>query len=320
MKVTEETTLAQIISAIGGQQYAHMVNPLLQLPQFDLIGGKHSSELTLKELHSIAPDWNLVSIITGMQHLVDRCRETQVFYRYQEDDMTGIAAFPLQQRSKCVIICPGGGYMNVCAVAEGYPLVAHLNSMGYAAFVVHYRTNANAMAPNPMDDLACAVQYIHDHADAWNVDIEDYAVMGFSAGGHLAASFGTTSLGYLHYGLPKPKCVILGYPVITMGVFTHEGSCEMLLGKHADAQSRTQYSVEMQVNKGYPHTFLWQCEQDPVVPVENSRLLEEALKQWEIPCHCEFFPGKAHGWGLAVGTEAQGWLERAVKVWQDDMP
>ena len=102
------------------------------------------------------------------------------------------------------IICPGGGYRRVCNFIEGYPYAKKLNAMGYHAIVVFYRVNVLARYPAPQDDLARAVRTVHAKAGEWKLDMTGYSVWGSSAGGHLAASFGTKAMGYEHYGLPKP--------------------------------------------------------------------------------------------------------------------
>lgn len=128
------------------------------------------------------------------------------------------------------VICPGGGYSMVCSFVEGMPFAKRLNEMGYSAFVVYYRTKDRARFPGPQDDLARAVKEILHRAEEWNLDTRGYSVWGASAGGHLAASFGTESMGYRKYGLPKPAALVLTYPVITMSDLTHPGTRANLLG------------------------------------------------------------------------------------------
>ena len=115
------------------------------------------------------------------------------------------------------IICPGGGYRRVCSFVEGHPFAKKLNALGYHAIVVYYRVNVLARYPAPQEDLARAVREVHAKAGQWNLDMRGYSVWGSSAGGHLAASFGTKNMGYARYGLPKPGALILVYPVVTMG-------------------------------------------------------------------------------------------------------
>ena len=92
------------------------------------------------------------------------------------------------------IICPGGGYRRVCSFIEGHPFAKKLNRMGYHAVVVYYRVRNLAVYPNPQDDLAKAVAFVHSKAGEWNLDMCGYSVWGSSAGGHLAASFGTDTM------------------------------------------------------------------------------------------------------------------------------
>ena len=141
--------------------------------------------------------------------------------------------------------------------------------------------------------------------------------MGFSAGGHLAASFGTQSLGYAHYGLPAPAALILSYPVVTMEEKTHAGSKNLLVGKNAAANMVQAYSIEKQITMNYPPSYVWQFDHDNMVPSDNSRMLVEAIRRYGSPCEYETFPGVSHGVGLGTDTPAEGWLERAVSFWQE---
>ena len=325
--ITVHSTLQEVMAnpMLKGKEY--MVDPGLDDFLAEALNGRRFSELKFEDYKTYLPDWIPEDIAEGMQYLLEKCEKKKVFYDiWTEEEMedepsrkkTGIAAFPLEEKKKFVLICPGGGYFSVCAQQEGYPLAKKLNEEGYAAFILQYRVAENAGYPNPMDDLAKAVSFILEHAEKFNVETEDYAVMGFSAGGHLAATFGTENAGYKKYGLPKPSAVILGYPVITMTEKTHPGSRENLLGKEnqTEASLKDFYSVEKHVTEAYPPVFVWQCEADSTVPAENSQMLVSELKKWGIPYLHEVFPGSAHGWGLGTATPAFGWLERAVEFWK----
>lgn len=215
------------------------------------------------------------------------------------------------------IICPGGGYASVCSFLEGRPYAKLLNKMGYAAIVVYYRVGEKAHFPAPQEDLARAVQEAIDHAEEWNIDMKNYSVWGSSAGGHLAASFGTESLGYKRYGLPKPAAIILTYPVITMGEKTHQGTRGNLLGKQADEELIRMYSVERQVTQDYPPTYIWCGDADQTVDPDNSRMLESALVDKGVRCQKREFTGVGHAVGVGKGTAAFGWLAEAVAFWKE---
>lgn len=96
-----------------------------------------------------------------------------------------------------------------------------------------------------------------------------------------------------------------------MEKFSYDGSRKNLLRSRKDLWDA--YSIEKQITENYPKTFVWQCNRDNTVPIENTRLLAEALKEHGVPYIYETFSSDAHGWGLATGTVAQGWLERAVQ-------
>ena len=224
--------------------------------------------------------------------------------------------FPGKPGAPFVMVVPGGGYAVVCSMFEGFPVANALNKMGYHAFVVDYRSGRDALAPNPQDDLAEAVRYVLDHATELGVSPEGYAVAGFSAGGHLAGSFGTKALGWHHYGLPCPAALFLSYPVVTTREHTHSDSCKNLLGQNWTQEDVRKWSLEAQMDRDTPPVYLWQCEADNVVSIQNSKLLYDHLKEFDVPCEYEVFPGRAHGWGLANGKAAEGWLGRAVAFWQ----
>ena len=210
------------------------------------------------------------------------------------------------------IICPGGGYRRVCSFVEGHPFAKALNKKGFHAIVVFYRVRELAAFPNPQDDLACAVREVYSHSKDWNLNMDGYSVWGSSAGGHLAASFGTDSMGYTRYDLPKPGSLVLVYPVVTMGTKTHLGSRNFLIGDHATEEVIRLTSVEQQVTENYPPTFLWWGDCDKTVDPENSRMLREALESHHIPCKCIEYQNVDHGVGLDKGLPCEGWFDEAV--------
>lgn len=310
------------------------LNTILKRPEFKAhkdsialmpgILGSLVNTLSMPALSKITGGtWNPESMADGLNHLSRLCSEQNCFCNiWSDEDIAAdktkveakLIAFPLPEKSRFVLICPGGAYMSVASIVEGFPAAKKLNELGYAAFVLKYRCGKHALAPNPMDDLAAALRLILDNADRFNIDPNQYTVMGFSAGGHLAASFGTESLGYVNYHLPKPANMVLAYPVITMGNKSHAGSVKNLLGTKNTHNSSLieKWSVEQHLTENYPPTFVWQCDHDNTVPVENTSMLAEGLRVKGVKVHYETFRSDAHGWGIAEGTPAEGWLERAV--------
>lgn len=228
---------------------------------------------------------------------------------------TQLYQFVLPQKAKFVLICPGGAYAMTSTLKEGFTVAKALNQKGYSAFVLKYRVKKDACQPNPQEDLAAAVAYILRHAERLSVEATGYTVMGFSAGGHLAASFGAKQVGYAKYGLPVPSALILAYPVVTMGQQTHRASRRNLLGKAgcSDPVLIHQYSVEENVTPDYPPTFLWCCDDDVSVDPANSAMLADSLKRQGVFCRLVRYPSGGHGCGLGTGTSAQGWLEESLR-------
>lgn len=213
------------------------------------------------------------------------------------------------------IICPGGGYRRVCSFVEGHPFAKKLNKMGYHAVVVFYRVRELAVFPNPQDDLARAVSEVHENAEKWKLDMNGYSVWGSSAGGHLAASFGTDSMGYAKYSLPKPGAIILSYPVVTMGEMTHRGSHDYHIGTCPVQEMTELTSIEHQITRNYPPTFLWWGDCDQTVDPSNSRMLHNALKTHAVPCLCIEYKNVGHGVGIGTGLPCEGWFDKAVDFW-----
>ncbi len=336
MQITENTTLGEIIDKSGLQEWEYMISPLeffdetaVPIPEVqkilrNLTKGRLFRNLELRVIDRLFLSWRLSDMVRGMQFLADRAKQAPVFYhiwskedrkKIPDKSRTGLAAFPLLKgTSKFVVVCAGGGYENVCSLAEGYPVAEQLNRLGYAAFVLQYRTGKAALAPNPQEDLAQAIHFIQTHAEEFRIEPSGYGIAGFSAGGHLAASFCVKELGWGYFGVSRPQTVFLGYPVITMGEKTHSGSRDALLGKYKEQKKEMlRWSVERKVGWDYPRTFLWQCREDSCVPIENTQLLAEALKKAGVPYCYEVYRTDAHGWGVGTGTEAEGWLDRAVQ-------
>ncbi|MBR5345875.1 MAG: alpha/beta hydrolase fold domain-containing protein [Clostridia bacterium] len=224
------------------------------------------------------------------------------------------------KRHPFAVICPGGAYTMVCSYVEGVPFAKRLNEMGISAFIVYYRVRELARFPAPQDDLARAVREILTRADEYGLDIRHYSVWGSSAGGHLAASFGTTAMGYSHYGLPKPEAMVLVYPVISMDrEITENETHNNLLGAEATKEQECSASVDLQVDANYPPTYIWCGDADRVVKPENTKRMADALRAAGIPYRCEIFPGIDHGVGLAANTAAGEWFDHAAAFWKQQM-
>lgn len=224
------------------------------------------------------------------------------------------------QKHQLAVLVPGGGYAMVCSFIEGVPIARKLNEKGISCVIVYYSIREKALCPAPIDDLARAVKETLAKADEWNLDTDNYSVWGASAGGHLVGEFGTDNLGYRKYGLPKPGCLVLSYPVISMDPrYNHGGSHDNFLGKNASRGLEEMASVDKHVDAGYPRVYAWCGDEDKEVPNDNIRLLVIALREKGIEHKYHIYPGVGHGVGPGTGTSAEGWIDEAVNFWLNNI-
>lgn len=228
-----------------------------------------------------------------------------------------------------VVICPGGAYAETSA-DEGEPVALSMLANGFQAFVLHYSTKP-AKYPTQLFELFSALAYIHDHHRELGVDRSRIAVMGFSAGGHLAGC-----AGILHscHDLKehfrgcnvdlKPAAMVLSYPVVNSGAYANEESFENLLPA-GDNALREKLSLESCVNSDTVPTFIWHTANDAVVPVQNSILLSLALSKYNIPYELHIYPDGRHGLSLANGLTqhhnypVSTWLQDAVRFLKNQL-
>ena len=204
-----------------------------------------------------------------------------------------------------VLVLPGGGY-GFCSEQEGDPVACWLNSLGISAFVLDYSVEPSKH-PQPLNDARRAMQYLRANASKYNIDSNRVGVIGFSAGGHLAASLSNfhneKNLDVnddLEAINARPDLCILSYPVISWGEFAHEGSRENLLGMKPDAELLHKTSMENSVSTDTPSTFIWHTAEDEPVPVENAYLYAMALQRKKVPCELHVYPFGEHGMGLGT--------------------
>lgn len=220
-----------------------------------------------------------------------------------------------KQPGSAVIVCPGGAYMHK-AKHEGRDVARWLNTIGVSAFVLDYRI-APYRHPAPLSDAQRAIQFVRANAAEYNIDPNRIGIMGFSAGGHLAASAAVYPLEAdpaaedpVARVSSRPDCLVLGYPVISMERFYHKGSRDNLLGPDPDPALIDQMALEKHVHGNMPPAFIWHTADDQSVPVENSLMLASALSNAQVSFALHVFPKGRHGLGLA------GELPE-VAVWTD---
>lgn len=231
-----------------------------------------------------------------------------------EKDVPTLSIFlpkPEVATGSAVVVCPGGGYAMLAVKHEGKEVAEWLNSIGVAAFVLKYRLGPRYHHPTMVNDVNRAVRVVRHGGSKWGVDPNRIAVMGFSAGGHLASTAGT------HFDAGKaddpdpiervssrPDRLILVYPVIAMATpYTHQGSNRNLLGENPPEELVRSLSNETQVTPETPPTFLVHTNEDTAVPPENSLLFAMALRKAKVPLELHIFEKGPHGLGLGTGAK-----------------
>ncbi|MFL9837313.1 alpha/beta hydrolase [Flavobacterium sp. ST-75] len=232
---------------------------------------------------------------------------------------------PQKQSDKksAVIICPGGGYAVLATGHEGKDVAEALNKMGVTAFMLKYRLPNDTIMKDkkiaPLQDAQRAIQMVRENAELWNIDPNKIGILGFSAGGHLAA---TTSTQFEREVIANPKHTslrpdfsILLYPVISFtDSLTHMGSRINLIGKNPSKQLIEQYSNELQVTAKTPPAFLVHAADDGLVPVGNSIAYYEALLKNGVLSEMLLYPHGEHGFGMINRSTDDRWMDN-LKNW-----
>lgn len=219
-----------------------------------------------------------------------------------------------------VIVFPGGGYSYLSMDKEGFKVARWLNALGITAVVLKYRLPSDEIMEDktigPMQDAQEAVRVVRRNAHKWKVDLNKIGIIGFSAGGHLAATLSTRYLDNLYNAndtiSARPNFSMLIYPVISMkdGI-THQGSQGNLLGKTLSDLMINKFSLEAQVNNLTPPTFMAHASDDASVSVENSIMYYQALIKYKVPAELHLYEKGGHGFGLGIAETSQHWTKQA---------
>lgn len=228
-----------------------------------------------------------------------------------EADYFIFPADPKTATGQAVVICPGGGYASVAYSHEGIQVAQWFNGQGVTALVLRYRM-PNGHDQIPLKDAQTALKLMRQNAQKWHVDPNQVGIMGFSAGGHLAATAST----HFTDSTDRPDFSILIYPVISFDpTFTHMGTRNNLIGQKDDESLIEYYSNEKQVTDQTPRAFIALSDDDPGVPPENSIRYYSALKQHGIPAELHIYPSGGHGWGWRDSFKYHDELLRSLSRW-----
>lgn len=235
-----------------------------------------------------------------------------------EENIPVLYKYELPSAKRAVLIIPGGGYSHVALNHEGHEVAKTFNEQGYSAFVLYYRLpkdeNMEQRKIGPLQDAQRGMQYIREQ-----YDFDQVGVLGFSAGGHLASSL---SNHFDDVKIENPAAIelapdfsVLIYPVISMDDdITHQGSKKNLIGEHPQMEDLLYFSLEKQVSKKTPPTFLVHAEDDKAVPIANALRYKDALDREGVVNEMFSYSTGGHGFGLNNKTDSRKWSE-AMFTW-----
>ena len=228
---------------------------------------------------------------------------------YLQDDYDTLAAHKVRP---ALVICPGGAY-RWHSPREKDPPAFEFLSMGYQVFILEYSCAQRAGECRPLRELAEAVRLLRERHEEWHIDRSKIAVLGFSAGGHLAASLGAF-WNDPELALPpegRPDALVLCYPVVSTKEFAHEESARWVSG--GDPSLREKMHLWDRVTEDFPPTFLWHGGEDTAVPPVNSLLLAVELKRNGVSFEYHLFGSGAHG--ISTCTQEVETPDEVCRAW-----
>ena len=250
------------------------------------------SDLPLREVGRLMPWHSHVRpdmVTVALNRMIDDATTGKtVFYPFHAErekrERTGLFYFRGRPGAPFALTFPGGGFAYIGSLHEGFPLAEVLSREGYNAFVLHYRTGGPVVA---YEDMAAALSWIFRHAEELEVSTQGYSVWGGSAGARMAADLG--SYGAAAFGgdsVPRPATVVMAYT-------GHDRYTE-----------------------SDPPTFAVVSEDDPIA---SPRVMERriaALNAAGVDTEFHLYRNAGHGFGVGAGTDAEGWMELAVRFWE----
>ncbi|MDF1555422.1 MAG: alpha/beta hydrolase [Deferrisomatales bacterium] len=300
----EENGHGRYVHVTTGDSVRHLVNH----PAFEGFGrlllprenDAYSSDISLQNIQSLMPYHGQVdpdAVVGAVNHMIDEAADGKtIFYDFynrqkkREDptkEHTGLFFYRGEPGAPFAILCPGGGFSYVGSLHEGFPLALEISKRKYNAFVIRYRTGSQQRAT---EDLAAAIAYIFANADRLGVRTDDYSLWGASAGARMAGNIVLRGLaGYGGGGLPKPATVVIAY------------------------------TGQSSFSKDFPPTFLMVSADDRIADASVVDARAGDLRSAGVEVEYRRYSNAGHGFGLGTGTDADGWIEDAVRFWERHM-
>lgn len=285
---TAKTTIREVTEAPEFAGFGRLLLPANR----SYWSGETLGDLRLTWYSGICPE-KTVEIVNTL-HARSAAGQTVFFDLYTEKEKmadprkrdTGLFFFKGKPGARFALCCAGGGFVYVGAMHDSFPHALELSKRGYNAFAVIYRPGAN----NAMEDMARAVSLIFSHAKELEISTDCYSVWGGSAGARMAAWMG--SYGPAEFGgdrLPRPAAVIM------------------------------QYTGLAEWRKNDPPTYAICGDRDGIAPWQVMKERLDAMSRAGIPTRFRLVPGLGHGFGLGIGTSAEGWLDEALNFWKNQI-
>jgi len=233
-------------------------------------------------------------VVGAINYMIDEVNDHKtIFYNFyteqekREDptkESTGIFFFRGKPGAPFAIVCPGGGFYYVGSLHEGFPIALEISKKGYSAFVIRYRIGNEQWAT---EDLAAAIAYIFRNAETLGVGTRDYSLWGGSAGARMAGNIALNGVSAYGGGnLPKPATAVIAY------------------------------TGQSTFSSDFSPAFITVAANDGIANVNTVERRVENLKNAGVDVEYRRYQSAGHGFGLGTGTDAEGWVDLAIKFWQ----
>lgn len=322
--ITTETTMGEIRSDPGVQGAGIWTNS-----KFRDIKPLQTYYYNKQTLAEFVGSENAEASAAGLNLAVENYEAgRQVTYKLYSDEE--IAADPTKEvaelnyfpaktpNAKYALVLSGNISTRTAELKECISTAYELHEKGYAVFTMRYRVFQNASDNAPLDDIGRAVQFITEHAKVFDVQTENYALLGYSSGGHLAGIFGSEAHGYRNYGVPRPGALILGYPINDF--FEYKPIYHLAMDPHTLQSRYYEWTISGCITDDYPPVFHWYGMDDYVFPLlwypAQRPALNKALQAHHIPYEERLYKRATHGVGTGTNTDAEGWLDAAAAFWE----
>lgn len=263
------------------------------------------------------PDiWPIDKMIESLNQIIEleKVNNVQLIFPFSNSDVSALF-IKNKPNSKVAFVYSGGAYCCVCNMVEGLPVAMELFKQGYSIVVGTYSIKNNdkpLLFEKPITDIIGTIRYFYENAPKLEIDMKDYIIGGFSAGGHAVGELLTDNVGLTKYGMDLPKLLFLGYPVITMHTNVHSYSRIMLIGENPSLEDMDKYSIEKHLCTKGCKVYVWQCKRDNQVPIENTIKLAEALQAKKYNFIYRTYDSDAHGYGIGANKICDGWVNEML--------